>query len=104
MTAKKTTTAATTAPPMSIPEPDDRHSKPTIDQLIIKGIDAAGLGQNCIHDLGTLFKAIQETTEKNTTAHELAGIGKYLADDWWSTLSCEREELEDMRAGGAHHG
>ena len=104
MATKKTITTETAAPTKPAVESACRDSKPTIDQLIIKGLDAAGLGQNCIHDLGTLFRAIQETTEKNSIAHELAGIGKYLADDWRNTLSCERETFEDLRKGGAHHG
>ena len=104
MATKKTITTETTAPTKPAVESVGRDSKPTIDQLIIKGLDAAGLGQNCIHDLGSLFRAIQETSDEHSLAHQLAGIGKYLADDWWNTIACERETFEDMRDGGPHHG
>ena len=80
-----------------MPEHTPALSTPCPSRAVItKAIDAAGLGESTIHDLGSLFKAIRETSEKYSTAYELSGIGQYLAEYWSSTLASEREALEEL--------
>ena len=65
--------------------------------ILNKAIDATSLGYATLRDLGALFKAIRDTSEEYSSAHDLANIGQYLTDDWANMLDGERESLEQMR-------
>lgn len=58
-----------------------------------KTLDSIAFSHSCICDLGSLFKVIRDTSEKYSTAYELAGIGHYLANDWSNSLDNEQEQL-----------
>ena len=65
--------------------------------ILNKAIDVTSLGHSTLRDLGALFKAIRDTSDEYSSAHELANIGQYLADNWANMLDGERESLEQMR-------
>lgn len=46
--------------------------------------------QECFSDLAALFEAIDERIQGDLVTKRLAGVGKYLAEDW-------REMMESLR-------
>lgn len=61
---------------------------------VIAAVDVTSLAKSCFYDLSGVFEAIEKLSDEHTTVHALAGIGKYLADDWGNLNDCEREALE----------
>ncbi len=61
---------------------------------VISAVDATSLAKSCFYDQSGVFEAIRKLADEHTTIHALAGIGKYLDDDWGNLNDCEREELE----------
>lgn len=73
-----------------------------IDKSIINdAVDVVSFGKSSISDLGSLFKAIRDTSEKYSNAHELAGIGCYLSDAWGNSLDNMGEALKERLEGEA---
>ena len=65
--------------------------------------DTVGFCHSSLYDLGSLFKVIRDTSEKHSTAHELAGIGLYLANDWSNSIDLEREALIESHESQQHN-
>ncbi|MGD9170454.1 MAG: hypothetical protein PVI97_10415 [Candidatus Thiodiazotropha sp.] len=61
--------------------------------FLAKAMDTTALAQSGFSDLGALFLAIRNACDKHTNPYQLAGIGRYLADDWTNTLDGELETL-----------
>lgn len=64
--------------------------------LSIQTYDAKHLTMKCFEDLSSLFDAIRSVSQENSTAYKLAGIGRYLADDWANTADCELENIQAL--------
>lgn len=67
-------------------------------------LDATEYGSSVLFDLGTMFEAIRDLAGKDSQIGKLAGIGRYLAEDWGNSLDCQREEAQaeiDATQGGA---
>lgn len=67
-------------------------------KLLSEAIDLADFSYDCINDLGTLFKAIENASEEHSAAHNLAKIGNYLTDDWGNGVDVQRDNLEAERS------
>ncbi len=69
---------------------------------VISAVDTASLAKSCFYDLAEMFEAIKKLSDEHSTVHALAGIGKYLADDWGGMHDRQREqlasEIEPLRA------
>lgn len=70
--------------------------------------DATSLKMSCFYDLAGLFRVIKELSIEHSSAHTLAGIGEYLADDWgnlnageYDRIKAELDSLLALRAEGA---
>jgi hypothetical protein len=72
-----------------------------VRSALISAVDSAQLGASCIHDLGTLFQLIRESSDKHTVAYELSGIAGYLAENWAGMLEDAardaQEKLDDVK-------
>ena len=63
-------------------------------KLINKSTDVAHLGYSCVNDLGALFHAIAQASDKDCHVAQLANMGSYLSTCWANLLDCERKDLE----------
>lgn len=52
------------------------------ESLMRDALDVSTLATSSIVDLGHLFMAISETTDKESTVHGLAQVGCYLSMNW----------------------
>jgi hypothetical protein len=52
------------------------------------------MAKECLHDLAAMFEAIEECGNNPIATKRLAGIGRYLAEDWRDMME---ELLEDSR-------
>ncbi|EXJ14862.1 hypothetical protein [Imhoffiella purpurea] len=66
----------------------------TISQAQRVADDLDSLTQRILGDLEALFVAVQDATDRHPKANQLAGIGKYLAQDWANLLASNLEELQ----------
>lgn len=46
-----------------------------------------------LDQLNGLFTTIESTTEKGSTNHRLASLGRYMCDDWHNSFGGVRERL-----------
>ncbi|MES9851437.1 MAG: hypothetical protein ABW170_06340 [Candidatus Thiodiazotropha sp. L084R] len=61
-----------------------------------EAIDTVEFCHSCIYDLGSLFKAIRDTSKKYSTTHDLAEIGMYLANDWSNNIDITHKTLIEL--------
>lgn len=77
--------------------------------------NTARLAASCFDDLAEMFTAIGKLSGNSYTVEKLAGIGKYLAEDWGVLHEGEAEELtahleklkkalDGLQAGEKRHG
>ncbi|TJZ62672.1 hypothetical protein [Chitiniphilus eburneus] len=59
-----------------------------------QAIDQACQARQGFIELAALFRAIAELSTVHANAHDLAGIGSRMAEDWANLCDVEREELE----------
>jgi len=62
---------------------------------INEAIEAIEFSRKSISDLGTLLSSILAQSEEGTAAHNLAGIGTYLADDFSSVIESIATNIQD---------
>jgi len=72
----------------------------TLSDTVDESITALNLSNQSINDLGTLFTAIREASDKHSAAYELAGIGQHLSDSWGSMVDDKLKSFENLR--GSH--
>jgi hypothetical protein len=65
-------------------------------RLSIQTYDAKYLTMKCFADLSAIFDAIRVASKEDSTAYKLAGIGRYLADDWSNTADYELENIQAL--------
>lgn len=65
-------------------------------RLSIQTYDAKYLTMKCFADLSAIFDAIRVASKEDSTVYKLAGIGRYLADDWANTADCELENIQAL--------
>ncbi|WP_035059866.1 hypothetical protein [Andreprevotia chitinilytica] len=72
------------------------HRCPTPPKLTANDFnDIADIGLNRIAQLGSMFRALVETTEPESHPHHLAKIGAYLSEEWHFALDMSRAETLD---------
>ncbi len=57
-------------------------------------VNATSYGSSACNDLSVLFDVIRKLADEHSQIAGLAGIGRYLADDWGNCLDCQREEAK----------
>ncbi|MES2823974.1 MAG: hypothetical protein V4732_10270 [Pseudomonadota bacterium] len=63
-------------------------------KLALTAFDATNLATENLNHIATLFKAIQDTAQQQASTHiaALAGIGRFLADEYYAL--CEDKNLQ----------
>jgi len=64
--------------------------------VLNEAINGMELSLSSISDLGTLFDSIRDSSDKHSRAHELSGIGSYLACDWAGLVDRQFEKFKNL--------
>jgi len=65
---------------------------------ISETVEAIEFSRKSISDLGALFSSILAQSEEGTTAHNLAGIGTYLADDFSAVIESMPTNVQEANS------
>lgn len=71
------------------------HNGP-IYSLRAQALDTVTIGQAAFRDLETIFQAIIATSDHDSLPHQLARVGRRLAEEQANLFDCEREGLEGV--------